>query len=153
MKTFNPRKKGHYRLDKCFDLNGNRALPALHKGSLKISLTVSLRVQISLLLLLDGEEDGQGTWNKRGLGYHGQKIVFAAPRPSVGPPPQPPAPGGIRISSVYSRPEQLDQPKRVERSNPKVYVKFRDQPIKFLAAGIEGGNRNIDKEYIRLSQI
>ncbi|XP_023329281.1 G patch domain-containing protein 3 isoform X3 [Eurytemora carolleeae] len=93
---------------------------------------------------IDGEEDGQGTWNKRGLGYHGQKIVFAPPRPPVGPPPQPPAPGGIRISSVYSRPEQLDQSERVERSNPKVYVKFRDQPIKFLAAGIEGGNRNID---------
>lgn len=86
-----------------------------------------------MVLALDGEEDGQGPREKRGVGYHGEQIVFRRP---------PPAETG-RISSAYTRPEERDPSRgRLERSSPQLYLKFRDQAVKFHSGGIVGGEKS-----------
>jgi len=108
---------------------------------------------------LDGSEDGQGPREKRGLGYYGEKIVFAPSSSSkqvgklvqnedlgAGPSSsghqwKPPPPPGHRISSVFTRPEDLDPPERVDRTNPQLYLKFRDHSIKFHSGGVQGGSK------------
>lgn len=111
---------------------------------------------------LDGSEDGQGPREKRGLGYHGERIVFASSTsskqvgkliqnvdlgagPSSGHQWKPPPPPGQRISSVFTRPEDLDPPERVNRTNPQLYLKFRNQSIKFHSGGVQGGPKNNKK--------
>ena len=89
-----------------------------------------------------GEEEGQVTKDKTGLGYYGEKVVFA--KPSVAAPKTgynfvKPPPPGARITSAYSRKDEQDPQERVDRSNPPIYMKFRDQPIKFCRGGVEGG--------------
>lgn len=91
-------------------------------------------------ILVDGEEEGQGPRDKKGVGYHGEKIVFAPAKPRPAP-RQPPPPPGHRISSAYSTPAELDPPERLERTNPPLYLKFREHPIKFYSAGTIGGEK------------
>jgi len=102
---------------------------------------------------LDGGEQGQGPADKRGLGYHGEKILFApkvvkkvetsyvagAAGPSGWRPPPPP---GSRISSIYTKPLDLDPPERVDRTNPPLYLKFRNQSVKFHSGGMQGGSES-----------
>ena len=89
-----------------------------------------------------GEEEGQMTRDKSGFGYYGEKVVFARPSPGssksgynfVKPPPP-----GSRITTAYSGKDHQDPSERVDRSNPPIYMKFRDQPVKFCKGGVEGG--------------
>lgn len=87
---------------------------------------------------LDGEEDGQGPKDKKGFGFHGEKVVFAPPASRTAP-RQPPPPPGQRISTAYTRPEYRDPVEGLERTNPPLYLKFRNHPVKFHSAGIIGG--------------
>jgi len=89
-----------------------------------------------------GEEEGQGPKDKSGIGFYGEKrVVFKripveakssyegrfAPLP------------GRRITTAYSSKEEQDFVERVDRTNPPIYMKFRDQPVKFCPGGVEGG--------------
>lgn len=76
---------------------------------------------------IDALEEGQGARDKKGVGYSGgDKLVFA------------------RINSAYTPAGARDPPERLERSNPPLYDKFREQPIKFHSAGtIGGGDRTM----------
>ena len=90
-----------------------------------------------------GEEEGQMSRDKSGLGYYGEKVVFT--RPSPGAPKsgykfvRPPPPGS-RITTAYSGKLEQDPGERVDRSNPPIYMKFRDHPVKFCKGGVEGGS-------------
>jgi len=92
-----------------------------------------------------GEDEGQGPRDKTGIGYYGEKVVFskqpkAAPKFGYKirvPPP------GARITSAYSTKDEQDPEETVDRSNPPLYLKFRDHPIKFCKGGVEGGNNQI----------
>jgi len=89
-----------------------------------------------------GEEEGQLTRDKSGIGYYGEKVVFNK-TPSKAPKSgynfiKPPPPGS-RITTAYSGKDQQDPQERVDRSNPPIYMKFRDQPVKFCRGGVEGG--------------
>jgi len=89
-----------------------------------------------------GEEEGQVTKDKTGIGYYGEKVVFAkpsVPAPKTGYNFVKPPPPGARITSAFSRKDEQDPHERVERSNPPIYMKFRDQPVKFCRGGVEGG--------------
>jgi len=90
-----------------------------------------------------GEEEGQMSRDKSGLGYYGEKVVFTRPSPAapksgykfVRPPPP-----GSRITTAYSGRVDQDPSERVDRSNPPIYMKFRDHPVKFCKGGVEGGS-------------
>jgi len=87
-----------------------------------------------------GEEEGQGPMDKSGVGYHGEKIQFCkAPDPSK---VKGYSKGGVNITSMYSTKSQMDPKERVDRSNPPLYMKFRDHPVKFCRGGVEGGSNN-----------
>eukprot|EP00092_Neocalanus_flemingeri_P023174 GFUD01025129.1.p1 GENE.GFUD01025129.1~~GFUD01025129.1.p1 ORF type:complete len:528 (+),score=179.43 GFUD01025129.1:79-1662(+) len=89
-----------------------------------------------------GEDEGQGPRDKTGMGYYGEKVVFTKPptaSPKTGYNFVRPPPPGARITTAYSRKDQQDPEERVDRSNPPLYLKFRDQPIKFCRGGVEGG--------------
>jgi len=97
---------------------------------------------------IDGEEDGQGPRDKKGFGFHGERVVFApskvVPAPAPAPLPKwsfnhPIPPPGQRISSVYTRQKDLDPVETLHRSNPPLYLKFRDHPVKFHSGGTVGG--------------
>jgi len=90
-----------------------------------------------------GEEEGQKSSDKSGLGYYGEKVVFTKPPPGaqklgynkyVRPPPP-----GSRITTEFSGKDDRDPVERVERSNPPIYMKFRDHSVKFCKGGVEGG--------------
>jgi len=91
-----------------------------------------------------GEDEGQGPRDKSGMGYYGEKIVFNK-QPSETPKTgyknfvRPPPPGA-RITTAFSGKNEQDPGERVDRSNPPLYLKFRDQPIKFCRGGVEGGS-------------
>jgi len=73
---------------------------------------------------IDALEEGQGARDKKGVGYSGaDKLVFAR----------------HRITSAYTPAGARDPPERLERSNPPLYDKFREQPVKFYSAGTIGG--------------
>jgi len=100
---------------------------------------------------LDGEDDGQPARDKKGFGYHGQKIVFATPsagRSSKPYPPPPPPPPGHRLTSAYTVGEERDPPPRLHRTQPPLYLKFRDCPVKFHSAGTIGGSSRSDIEHL-----
>jgi len=100
---------------------------------------------------LDGEDDGQRAKDKSGLGFRGEKIaVFKVPsrpacagyssslRPHPGyfpkekPAEKRPPPPGQRITTAFSAVGERDPKENVERSNPPLYLKFRDHPVKFV---------------------
>jgi len=90
-----------------------------------------------------GEEEGQMSKDKSGIGYYGEKVVFTK-APSSAPKPgyhfvRPPPPGS-RISTAFSSKAEQDPQERVDRSNPPIYMKFRDQPVKFCKGGVQGGS-------------
>jgi len=104
---------------------------------------------------LDGEDDGQSSRDKGGLGFHGEKIaVFKPPsrprcagysselraHPGVIPrekiPEKRPPPPGQRITSEFSEEGKRDPVEKVDRSNPPLYLKFRDHPVKFVRGEI-----------------
>ena len=90
-----------------------------------------------------GEEEGQMSKDKSGIGYYGEKVVFTK-APSSAPKHgyhfvRPPPPGS-RISTAFSSKAEQDPQERVDRSNPPIYMKFRDQPVKFCKGGVQGGS-------------
>jgi len=88
---------------------------------------------------IDGEKDAQAPRDHSGLGFS-TKIVFATNLPSPAASAfVPPPPPGSRITTAYSGPEGRDPGERLERTNPPLYLKFRDQAIKFYSGGTTGG--------------
>lgn len=89
-------------------------------------------------VLID-EDESQGPKDKRGMGYHGERLDGLR-RPMAPPLPAPPAPPG-GITTCYTGLGGRDPREAVHRTNPPMYMKFRDQAIKFHRGGVEGASR------------
>jgi len=82
----------------------------------------------SMPVLVDEDEAGQGPSDKSGFGYYGEKLVIPWKKP---PPP------GARITGMHTVKEDQDPAERYDRSNPPLYLKFRDQPVRFCRGGVQ----------------
>ena len=83
-----------------------------------------------------GEEEGQGPSDKSGLGYHGERlVVFSRPGPVTGGYSNP-----VQLSSAFTRQETSQE--TYDRSGHNLYLKFRDQAVKFCKGGVEGARRD-----------
>ena len=81
------------------------------------------------------EDEGQGPRDKRGMGYYGEKLAtFLTPAPK-----KPPLMRPGSISTCYSAGQGREPKQSVDRSVAPIYMKFRDQTVKFHKGGVEGG--------------
>ena len=83
------------------------------------------------------EDEGQGPRDKRGIGYYGEKLATFLKPPPKRPPPMRPG----SISTCYTASQNREPKESVDRSVAPIYMKFRDQSVKFHKGGVEGGNR------------
>ena len=87
-----------------------------------------------------GEEEGQGPSDKSGLGYHGERlVVFSRPTEEARGYSQP-----VKLSSAFTGQESSQE--TYDRSSHNLYLKFRDQPVKFCRGGVEGADTRRDSE-------
>ena len=83
-----------------------------------------------------GEEEGQGPRDKSGIGYYGEKVaVFKKPdNVNTGY-----YNSNINITSAYTASNLRNTEEKYDRSAHTLYLKFRDQPVKFHKGGVVGG--------------
>ena len=90
-----------------------------------------------------GEEEGQGPADRSGVGFHGDQVVTVFKRPERVPHTGY-KPGYLNtntaITTAFSSPEEREAPERFDRSQHKMYLKFRDPSVRFFKGGVQGGS-------------
>jgi len=90
-----------------------------------------------------GEDEGQGPSDKKGIGFHGDKIVTVFKKPDRV------VHTGYRkdylntntgITTAFSSREERTAPERYDRSLHQMYLKFRDPSVRFCKGGVQGGS-------------
>lgn len=66
------------------------------------------------------ESDGQNPKERKGLGYFGQPLPLFTPAPSVKR-----FTLGVKIATIFDRPEETDPKETLLRSNQPTFMKFR----------------------------
>ena len=66
------------------------------------------------------ESDGQNPKERKGLGYFGQPLPLFTPAPSVKR-----FTSGVKIATIFDRPEETDPKETLLRSNQPTFMKFR----------------------------